>query len=95
MLHLYVEVNGGRDEADVVSSVHKNLKALDPAYGDLESMLGIIPLRVSLLDPGTFQSYYQERLRRGESAEQSRLSHMSPPSEALRDLLRMSKGGRN
>jgi hypothetical protein len=89
-LHLYIEAGGDAEEAEALRRLHHSLKEVDPAYRDLESMLGLVPLRVSLLAPGTFQRYYQERQRRGESLVEARLPHINPPPAALEELLRMS-----
>ena len=85
LLHLYIEGHG--DESQWQQEVHQNLKALDPAYRDLEGMLGLQPLRVSLLPPGTFASYYQEKQRQGVNLMEARLPHINPSPQAMTELL--------
>jgi hypothetical protein len=76
--------------ADVQSRIHENLKTLNPFYADLETVLQMQPLRVTVLEPGTFRAYYLERQAAGAD-----LAHLKPPrmgaSDAtIDDLLRLS-----
>ncbi len=89
-VHIYVEAGEDVEEAAASARLHQNLKDLDPPYRDLESMLGLKPLRVSLLAPGTFQRYYQERRRLGQSLMEARLPHVNTPPAAVQELLQIS-----
>ena len=88
VLHLYLELknNGHLDPAQVKATVHEQLKRLDSPYADLELLLGLKPLEVSLLPPGTFQRYasYQHTA----SADQAqRPSHHLNPSQQMVEAL--------
>ena len=65
----------GRPEGpgDVQAIIHASLKKTDTPYRDLEEMAGIKPLVVTLLTPGTFTRYLQERQAAGVD-----LAHSKP-----------------
>ncbi|MBI4288932.1 MAG: GH3 auxin-responsive promoter family protein [Chloroflexi bacterium] len=91
VLHVYAEHANGATEADVFKGLHDNLKALDPSYSNLESMLGIVPLQVTLLAGGSFRRYYEDRQRQGEDLVRARLPHINPPPQAVEQLLQCSR----
>lgn len=90
VLHIYVEARNGTHDDQLSDRLHNNLKALDPAYSDLESMLGLSPLRVTVLAPGSFKLYYEGKRRNGVDMAKSRLPHINPPAEAIGELLDIS-----
>lgn len=89
-LSIYLELKGEAAVETVKAAIHANLKALNPFYADLEAVLQIDPLRLTLLKPGAFRAYYLERQAAGAD-----LAHLKPPrmgaSDAIiGDLLRLS-----
>jgi len=76
VLHVYLEVKDGCAASNkrVASKLHKQLKKLDKDYADLESILGVRPIQVSLLPQGAFQAYMSAR-----QAEGADLAHIKPP----------------
>lgn len=50
-LHLIVE-SSSSDQRSARAAIHEHLKRLDPFYADLELLLGMDPLRVTLVAPG-------------------------------------------
>jgi len=86
-LHLYVELKeeGVRPD-EVKEAVHESLKAVDSDYSDLEKLLGLKPLHVSLLPLGTFQTYLLERQASGADLAQLKPPHMNPSDEVIRRL---------
>ena len=56
ILQVYLELKREARAAEVQARIHENLKVLNPFYADLETMLEIRPLRVTLLRPGTFRA---------------------------------------
>jgi hypothetical protein len=91
VLHIYLELKTDAPEAEVQARIHQNLKALNPFYADLETMLERRPLRVTLLRPGTFGAYYLERQAAGAD-----LAHLKPPrmnagDAIIGDLLRLAR----
>jgi len=90
-LHLYVESNEDAPAEVIQKLVHENLKALNGFYADLEAMLEVQPLEVTLLPQGTFQAYFLERQAAGADLAHLKPPHMNPPDEIISDLLRLSK----
>ena len=88
-LHLYLEANGNghRSPADVATAVHQELKKVDSDYADLEIMLGLTPLWVTLLPSGTFRRYKAKQRVAGAEAVQERPPHLNPPEDVLRSLM--------
>jgi hypothetical protein len=90
-LHLYIELKDDVAVEVIRQSVHENLKALNPFYADLESMLEVQPLKVTLLPQGTFQAYFMEKQAAGADLAHLKPPHMNPSDEIISDLLRLSK----
>jgi hypothetical protein len=91
MLHLYLEPkNDGVDTKQAARLIHENLKAADPNYRDLEQMLRLQPLVVTLLSRGTFMRYQQERKAAGHDLGQWKPAHVNPKAENVARLLSMS-----
>ena len=65
ILHLYAEAEDGTVQAEAEERLHRALRAEDDFYRDLEDMLGIRPLEVTLLPTGTWDRYYDSRLQEG------------------------------
>ena len=76
VLHLYLELKGGdgRSEEQVTMAIHQQLRKLDGDYADLEAMLGLKPLKVTLLPKGAFQEYISRQRTAGAD-----LAHLKPP----------------
>lgn len=87
ILHIYLEPREELNADEVRAGVHENLKRLNPFYSDLEEMLDVTPLRVTLLAKGAFMGYYLERQAAGAD-----LAHLKPPhmnaSDAIVDSLK-------
>ena len=71
--------------------MHDNLKALNPFYADLESMLEIQPLKVTVLPPGTMRAYLLEKQAAGADLAHLKPTHMNPPAETISALLRLGQ----
>jgi len=90
ILRIYLELKADAPEDEVQARVDQNLKEMSPFYADLETMLDMHPLRVTLLRPGTFTAYYRERQAAGAD-----LAHLKPPrmnaaDPIIGDLLRLA-----
>jgi hypothetical protein len=91
VLHLYIEPKAdGHDPDRIRALVHERLKILDPQYRDLEAMVGIRPLTVTLLSRGTFKRFQQERQAAGFDIAHLKPVHMNPKSDVMARLLAMS-----
>jgi hypothetical protein len=91
LLHLYIELKDDVAVEVVRQSVHEDLKTLNPFYTDLESMLEVRPLKVTLLARGTFQEYSMEKQAAGADLAHLKPPHMNPSDEIISDLLRLSR----
>jgi len=91
MLHIYMEAPG--HNGDLASKIESSLKKVDPFFDDLETMLGIRPLLVTSLRPGTFQRYYDEKRKAGLELGQLRPPRINPSPDSIRDLLRLDQSG--
>ena len=76
VLHLYLELkqNGDKGAKEVAAAIHHQLRELDSSYADLESMVGLQPLEVTLLPDGAFQEYALRQRAAGAD-----LAHLKPP----------------
>jgi phenylacetate-coenzyme A ligase PaaK-like adenylate-forming protein len=91
-LHLYIALKEQRDAQEVKQLVHEQLKTMDFTYRDLEGMLGLDPLKVTLLSNGTFQNYLEEKQRSGVvELAQLKPSHMNVSDEVIGTLIRISE----
>jgi len=88
VLHLYAEPRVPCGESELAARLHASLKRTDPLYADLEGMLGIRPLRVTTLPPGTFDRYYETMRQAGEPLTRRRPPRMNANDDVIDMLLR-------
>lgn len=85
-IRIYFEPTGEATSELVAEAIHNQLKELDHDYRDLEKMLGIRPLKVTLLPKGAFKKYTATKQAAGID-----LAHLKPPhmnaTEAVIDEL--------
>jgi phenylacetate-coenzyme A ligase PaaK-like adenylate-forming protein len=74
ILQLYIELKEDMPLNELTGKVHRELARVNTDYRDMESMLGIFPLHISLLPGGTFQNYLKKKKKEGAS-----LAHLKPP----------------
>lgn len=89
-LRLYFELKEERTAAEIETMVDEQLKIVDTNYEDIDSHLGLQPVRVTLLPTGAFQRYAEEKVKEGASLAQLKPTHMNPPGEVIQRLLRLS-----
>jgi len=90
-LHVYLEPREPLKLDEVRTKIHENLKQDNPFYSDLETMLGIDPLRLTFLHRGTFAAFYLERQAAGADLAHLKPPHMNPSDQIVSDLKRISK----
>ena len=90
-LHLYIELDNEREPTEIASILHRGLKNIDRFYSDLDSMMDIRPLEVTLLRPGTFRAYYIEKKEAGAELSQRRPPRMNAPDDVIRELVRLGR----
>jgi hypothetical protein len=91
VMHIYMEV---RDHAltadDAARMIHEQLKAVDTNYRDIESMLGLKPLRVTLLKEGAFASYIEAKQKAGVHLAQLKPKRVNASDATVQELLNYS-----
>lgn len=92
-LSLYLELKEEREAGEVEKLVDQQLKAIDVDYRDLETMLRLQPVRVTLLSPGTFQRYYEEKHKEGADLAHLKPPHMNASDTVIQRLLLLSQEG--
>ena len=92
-LHLYIELDGWHTPMQVASVLHRQLKALDCFYNNLDSMMGIQPLEVTLLRPGTFDDYYAEKRGVGVELSQLKPPRINAPDNVIAEIIRLNQKG--
>jgi len=86
-IRLYIEPHGPCDEDTLPARLHESLKQVDPLYSDLEAMLGIQPLEVTLLPPGAFDRYYETMRRSDEPLTKRQPPRMNADDAVIDRLL--------
>jgi hypothetical protein len=87
VLHLYIELKQETEPMELEKLIHQELVNIYPDYRDLESMLGIRPLRVTLLPAGSFQRYYEKKKMSGADLAHLKPPHMNASDTVIQDLL--------
>jgi hypothetical protein len=87
VVRLYIEPKEEIGAEELERRVHQELAAIDSHYADLESMLGIRPLRVTLLPTESFQRYYERRKASGANLAHLKPPHMNASDTIMQDLL--------
>ena len=89
-LRLYVELKEEASPEHVAALLAKHLKLVDVDYRDIESYLGMQPVRVTLLPKGTFMRYAERQREAGADLAHLKPPHINPSDEALSRLLACS-----
>ena len=90
-LRLYLELKEVRDVSDIESMIDEQLKIVDTDYKDIESYLGIKPIKVTLLSPGTFQQYMEEKRKEGADLAHMKPAHINALETVIQHLLQLSR----
>jgi len=79
VLHLYIALGNGKNgmsEEQVTAAIHKELCNMDSDYADLETMLDLKPLKVTLLPESAFQEYMSKQLANNGDSTYSKTSRI-------------------
>jgi phenylacetate-coenzyme A ligase PaaK-like adenylate-forming protein len=90
VIRLYIELKEEIKPKELEKLIHEKLVNINQDYKDLESMLSIRPLKVTLLPTGTFQRYYDEKRRTGAELAHLKPPHMNASYAIIHDLLRFA-----
>jgi len=89
ILHLYLELRD-HDNPSVQAAetaIHEQLKKIDRHYAEIETMLALNPLKVTLLSSGSFQRYVARQRARGADLAHLNAPHLNPSDDAVEALL--------
>jgi len=90
-LRLYIELKEEREAAKVANMIDEQLKIVDTDYKDIDAYLRLKPVRVTLLSPGTFQRYMEEKRKEGADLAHLKPTHVNAPEAVIQRLLRLSE----
>ncbi|MFC1924464.1 GH3 auxin-responsive promoter family protein [Chloroflexota bacterium] len=89
-IRFYIELKESREVDEIERIIDEQLRIVDHDYRDINDYLNINPVKVTLLSPGTFDRYYQERVKEGADLAHLKPPHMTPPKKIIEDLIRLS-----
>lgn len=89
-LRLYLEPREPVEAADLERQIDEKLKAVDIDYRDIGSYLDLQPVRITILEKGTFERYYQEKVREGADMTHLKPPHMNAPATVIKRLLELN-----
>ena len=92
-LRIYVELKERWDPQEIEQMIDDQLQIIDVDYRDIDSWLQIHPIRVTLLSPGTFQRFYQEKQKEGADLAHLKPRHMNALEVEIQRLLELSQLG--
>lgn len=93
-LRLYLELKEEREVANVETMIHEQLEMVDIDYRDVNTYLGLNPVRVTLLSPGTFERYISGKVEEGADLAHLKPPHMNAPEATIQHLLELSDTAR-
>jgi len=79
------------DNDTIQKKVHEALKGLNSFYADYERMIEKRALEVTLLSPGTFQTYMKEMQKAGADLAHLKPPHMNPSDATIHQLLKIDQ----
>jgi hypothetical protein len=90
-LRLYLELKENMEPDEIAQIIDKQLRAIDVDYRDIGEQLGLKPVKVTLLVPGTFQRYYETKRKEGADLAHLKPPHMNPSDAIIENLLRSNR----
>ena len=89
-IRFYMELKESREVNEVERVLDEQLRVFDQDYRDIDDYLNLNPVKVTLLSPGTFDRYYQARVKEGADLAHLKPPHMAPPEKVIEELIRLS-----
>lgn len=84
---IYIEMKDNIEPAKIRQLIQEELLRVDKDYRNLNTMLGLLPLRVKLLHAGSFQHYYEVKMKAGADLAHLKPPHMNAPDSVIDTLL--------
>ena len=91
LLRIYLELKEEKQDTEIATMIDEQLKTIDTDYKDIDVYLKLQPVRVTLLSPGTFQRYTEEKVREGANLAHLKPTHINPPQAVIKRILQLSK----
>ncbi len=92
-LHFYLEPKEKLATDNLPAAIHEQLKIVDTDYKDIESYLGLQPVKVTYLPQGTFQRYMDDKRKEGADLAHLKPVRINPPGPVMERLIQISKSG--
>ena len=92
-LRLYLELKEEKEPAEIAIMIDEQLKVVDTDYKDVDAYLNLQPVRVTLLSPGTFQRYTEEKRNEGADLAHLKPTHVNASGTVIKRLLQLSEAG--
>ncbi|MFC2009793.1 GH3 auxin-responsive promoter family protein [Chloroflexota bacterium] len=89
-LRIYLELEDQKEINGIETKIDEQLKIIDTDYKDISIYLDLQPVRVTLLSPGTFGRYTQEKREEGADIAHLKPIHMNAPEAVIQRLLQLS-----
>ncbi len=95
VLRVYLELkqncNGFRRPDQVARAIHQQLRKLDRSYAELETMIGLQPIEVTLLPAGAFREYISIQRAAGADLAHLKPPHLNPSDRVMGTLLECAR----
>lgn len=92
ILRLYIELRDDDSEDSLKHLLHEQLKNTNPQYEELVTTINSEPLRITRLNQGTFEKYYQAKKQEGADMAHLKPVHMNASDDTINMLFQLSKG---
>lgn len=90
-LRIYIELKEKMKLEVLEKVIDEQLRIVDIDYQDLDSYLGLQPVKVTVLTPGTFQAYIDEKVKEGADIAHLKPNRINAPDSIIQRLLELSK----
>ena len=89
LLHLYIELHPEEQASvqEIETCFHEELKRLNPEYANIETMLGFVPVRATILAPQSFEKYMQYQVAQGADLAHLKPLRIQPSPESIQLML--------
>jgi protein-S-isoprenylcysteine O-methyltransferase Ste14 len=92
LLRIYLELNkNSQDVNEITESIHQKLAELDTDYANLEALLSMKPIRVTILPQGSFHNYSAKQQALGTSIGKLKPPHLNPSEQVMASLMKQSE----
>jgi hypothetical protein len=89
-LRIYIELKKEQDATEIETKIDEQLKEVDVDYRDIEGYLALQPVTVTLLSPGTFLRYTDEKRKEGADLAHLKPIHINATEAIIKRLLQLS-----